>query len=180
LDLSGQSLASVTVGPFRPSCTSQDVQGKAAIALGYLGLSNGFRILIETLRESQSSYIRSGAARALGIIGDAAALDALILAIEEDAVIGVRNDAVEAIRIIGNPTQRVNDALIAILRDSDWHLVWNAVLALSRVGDQQAIPELERLFQEAPSWWNFYDQEVSGTIGNAAQYAIEQIELRNK
>lgn len=157
----------------------QNLRERAAIALGYMGLPDGIDLLKLALRTSPSVYIRSGAAGSLGMIQDPSALDSLILAIEDPAT-GVRKEAVKAIKRIGVSTEATSRALISALDSDDSFVVGEAALALSSIGDKQAIPELERLTREDDQDITLHAQEINGTLGEIARYAIDQINSRVK
>lgn len=157
----------------------QHSRERAAIALGYMGLPDGIQILKILLRTSPSVYIRSGAACALGIIQDPCALDSLILAIEDPAS-GVSREAIRAIGRIGVSTNATSKALISALdlADDDPFVIREVVFALSSIGDERAIPELERLICQDDESLIFHSREKEGTLGDLASHAIEQIKSR--
>lgn len=157
----------------------QNVREGAAIALGMMGLSNGIELLKVTLRTSPSTYIRSGTACALGIIQDPSALELLILAMKDSAR-GVRIAAIKAIKQIGVSTETTNEMLISALHNRDPFEVGEVVLALSRIGNDRAIPELERLIREDDKRIVFHAPEIVGSLGEVARHAIEQINSRVK
>ena len=115
--------------------------------------------LIEAL-SSRKKSIRLHAATLLGAINDPKAIPALIETLRDNNKL-VRREASTALSRMGEPAV---DPLIDILGDEDWRVRGAAAWALGNIGDERAIPELEKLLDDE-----------SGFVKQGAQSAIASI-----
>ena len=142
------------------------VRKLAAQALGDSGSKDAVPALIKVVTTDLSGA-RGEAIEALGKIGDPAAVDAILGAMT-NASPGVMQKSISALLLLHDP--RVEDALIKALGDRDGDSRQAAAAGLGDVGDERAIPSLEKVADNDP------DSEVRA----AAVSAIERLLARNK
>ena len=139
------------------------VRKSAAEALGKIGNARAVKPLITALRD-QEAGVRRSAAGALGKIGNAKAIKSLI-SVLSDSEASVQRCAAEALEKIGKPAVK---PLIAELRALETQVRWFAADILGRLGDNRALPELERVARE--------DKDIF--VADAARNAIARIRQR--
>ncbi len=114
--------------------------------------------LIRALNDD-SDKIRIKAAEALGELGHKEAVPDLITLMEHPSE-KVRRAAIEAIGLIADPV--AVEPLIQIIETSDPNDVpLNAIWALGRIGDKQAVPALSKLRSETTNTFVYYNVNVA-------------------
>lgn len=102
--------------------------------------------LIDALSHRKKN-IRMHAATILGAINDEKAIPALIAALKDNNKL-VRREASTAVSRMSGAV----DTLIETLADEDWKVRGAAAWALGNLGDEKAIPELEKLLDDESSF----------------------------
>lgn len=120
------------------------VRAEAARGLGVRGANAWISELISTLESDPEVEVKRSAAYALGLIGDRRSLEALVLKVgDRRAHSGLRGVAAEALADIADRGAVV--PLIEALSDVSAEVRLWAAFALGRLGDAEALPELQRL-----------------------------------
>jgi HEAT repeat protein len=131
------------------------------------------RVTIDALKRGRGPHNRLSAASLLGKIRYRAAVPALIRAVRDTSEdVDVRGEAAEALAYIGD--RRSSADLIAALSDRRAEVRFWAAFALATVGDDAAIPHLERLVDDTIPIPQF------GTVGKEARDAIKAINSRSR
>lgn len=117
---------------------------ESAKSLILLGTNNNSRRqLIEILTTGSHSHNRSAAAYVLGLAGTKQCISSLVRVLKESDNPSVRSHAAEA---LGNlKATRAMNSLLAALKDIAPGVRLSAIGALAELGDERAVPELERL-----------------------------------
>ncbi len=140
----------------------EDMRRQAARALGEMGNEEALQPLYSSLRGDTSPFVRNSAAWALGEIGSADAVEVLVESLETDSSSHVRHGVVAALGEIG--AQEAIEPLIGVLQKTDARLRWEAVRALSGMG-QAAMQPLMLTLHEGPGdspWFAAFALEKIG------------------
>ncbi len=140
----------------------EDMRRQAARALGEMGNEEALQPLYRALRGDTSPFVRNSAAWALGEIGSADAVEMLVESLEMDGSSHVRHGVVAALGVIG--AQEGIEPLVGVLQDTDARLGWEAVKALSGMG-QAALQPLVSTLHEGPGdspWFAAFALEKIG------------------
>ncbi len=149
-----------------------DLRSVAAKSLGELNGKQAVYPLITALYEDESLEVRVAAAYALGLLGDDKAVEPLVSILSDRTQEPrVRGMAAEALSDIND--SRAITPLIAALTDVSVEVRFWAAFALGKLGNRQALPELERLAATdetiLPGWW---------AVSREATEAIQRIQER--
>ncbi|MEC9374626.1 MAG: M1 family aminopeptidase, partial [Planctomycetota bacterium] len=131
---------------------SYAVQAAALRGVGDLGNRDHLPILLAALeRDSQHEQVRSAALRALADLGEPEGLEAAIPYTQFGWLQRLRPAAIDAVAELSeHDVDAAVDALIPILRDREWRPRRAAADALVQIGDDRALPELQRLARTHP------------------------------
>lgn len=131
------------------------------------------RLTTNALTHGRSPHNRQSAASLLGKVRYRPGVPALIRAVRDTSEdVDVRGESAEALAYIGD--RRSSADLIAALSDRSPEIRFWAAFALATVGDDAAIPHLERLVDDATAISQF------GTVGKEAREAIQEIKRRSR
>jgi HEAT repeat protein len=140
---------------------------EAARSLGTLAAPDTVPDLVRALSADVQPDVRSAVAAALGLIGDERGVDPLLAKLadarEQPAVRGAAAEA-----LTGPRSPRAVDPLIAALSDPEPEVRYWAAFALGELGDDRAIPGLERLAQSDTAvleGWGRISDEAFAAIG---------------
>jgi len=141
---------------------------EAARSLGTLAAVDAVPDLLRALGEDDDPDVRSAVAAALGLIGDERAVDPLLGKLgdagEQPAVRGAAAEA-----LTGPRSPRAVGPLIAALADPETEVRFWAAFALGQLGDERAIPSLERVAQSDTAvleGWGRVSDEASAAIAD--------------
>ncbi len=137
---------------------SAEMRAYAAEGLGPVGYASAVEPLIRALADDNPS-VRRFAISSLGKIGDTRAVDVIIPFLQDEEV-DMRCTTVVALGELGlhdkrelHSSQKVLDALISSVTDTDRSVCSAAVVALGRIGNPQAISALNDLAESTESEW---------------------------
>jgi len=137
---------------------SAEMRAYAAEGLGPVGYASAVEPLIRALADENPS-VRRFAISSLGKIGDTRAVDVIIPFLQDEEV-DMRCTTVVALGELGlhdkresHSSQKVLDALISSVTDTDRSVCSAAVVALGRIGNPQAISALNDLAESTESEW---------------------------
>lgn len=151
--------------------TVATVRRQAAEALGLVGGKRAETALMVALRRDPDTEVRELSAFALRLVGTRGSVGSLVEALKDKKeAVAVRSAAAEALGDIHD--RRAVSPLIEMLGDPAAAVRYWGATALGTLRARSAIPPLERLSKdraEVPDW---------GTVGEAAQSAIERIRKR--
>lgn len=143
----------------------------AASTLGGLSSKRALRPLVTAMKDPRSEDLRYGAAMALRDLGDERAIEPLfeVLADTGEAA-RVRGQAAESLGCLCLWRDNFTQRLLPGLRDAEAEVRFWTAYALSQVGDRRAIPELQRIQNDAAylTHWR--------TVGDEANWAISSIQ----
>lgn len=130
-------------------------------------------VTIDALVHGRSPHNRLSAASLLGKVRHRAAVPALVRAVRDTAeAVEVRGEAAEALAYIGD--RRSSTDLIVALSDRSAEIRFWVAFALAAVGNDAAIPHLERLVDDKTPILPF------GTVGEEARDAVDAIKRRSR
>jgi len=119
---------------------------EAARALGQTGSPQAYDALATATKlESWQGTIRAGVLRGLSELKDPRALEVGLKYSNPGNSSNVRNAAFQVLVETGKGNDRALEALLSVLKEKSMQEKFNAVQALSKLGDQRAIPVLEEL-----------------------------------
>ncbi len=121
---------------------------QAAIALGRVGSNDAYNVLLQTLQShNEEKQVRAGAAEGLGFLGNEQAVDPLIQTLDglplEESDWPLRCSLAQALGQLRD--QRAVEPLIRLLKDERAEVLMQSALALGKLGDPRALPELSWL-----------------------------------
>lgn len=136
----------------------------AAAQLGRQPADSGAAACLAAALRDENHLVRASAAESLGRLRQQSAAGALIeLLNDREQHRDVRSRAAEALGHLQAP--EAVEPLIGALNDTVWHVRYQSIIALGRMGDESALPALDNVAR--------YDPEYS--LRSAAKQSAESI-----
>jgi aminopeptidase N len=137
---------------------------EAARALGQTGSPQAYDVLAAAMKlESWQGTIRAGVLGGLAELKDPRALEVALRYSTPGNSSNLRNAAFQLLAATGKGNNRALEALLSVLKEKSSQAKFSAVEALSKLGDQRAIPALEEL-GKSPDIPTFGKAVIAGAI----------------